>query len=54
MILTWKNIETGALRTEVLTYIGSIGNCHNLYKTEKGEYYTRGIAGWINVSKYVK
>ena len=31
-----------------------IGNCHNLYKTEKGEYYTRGIAGWINVSKYVK
>lgn len=51
--IQWKNTQTNELRNDTLTFVGTIGKCQNVWVNEKGEYYTKGIAGWINVSKYI-
>lgn len=52
--MKWRNIHTNELKNDTLTFVGTIGNCHNVWINERNEYYTNGNAGWINVSKYVK
>lgn len=51
--LIYRNIHDNSTSTKVLTFVGSIGNCHNVWKSDKGEHYTKGIAGWINIDNYI-
>jgi hypothetical protein len=53
-ILKYTDLHTGIVTDKELKFIGSINKCHNVYISNKGEYYTKGIAGWINVDKYIK
>lgn len=51
--LYWKNTETGEVREQKLTFIGTVGKCHNVW-SDGNEYWTKGFMGWWEVSKYIK
>lgn len=43
-VITWKNVETGALTNETRTQIGP-----RIWVSEDGNHYTFGLLGWFYI-----
>ena len=54
-ILQWENKKTGEITNEwMIPVIIPGSDCHNLYLDESGNFYTKGIIGWMQMNKYIK
>jgi hypothetical protein len=51
--LTFRNNKTGEQTIYDLISVPGRGQIYPLWKDQYGDYWTRGILGWITVNKYL-